>query len=76
MLYEKYRPKSFFERLEGKIYKQLDKILNFSAQKIPVFIDGDLRGYALKIEDYYIRKYNLALTRDMGGYGLICPEIN
>jgi hypothetical protein len=41
-----------------------------------VFVNGDCRGYALKICDAYIRNNSLELFRDMGGYGILAPEIN
>lgn len=46
--------------------------------RVPVFINRDPRGYALKIRDDYMRSVgdNLPLQRDMGGYGIIAPEIN
>jgi hypothetical protein len=39
-----------------------------------LFVNNDPRGYALKIEDEYIRESNSSLYRDMGGYGIVCPE--
>jgi hypothetical protein len=40
-----------------------------------VFINLDPRGYALKIDNQYMRDHNLQLHRDMGGYGILAPEI-
>lgn len=47
---------------------------------IPVFINLDPRGYALKIDDEWMRANQGKwgddnLTTDWGGYGLIAPEI-
>jgi len=56
--------------------KALAKILNFASQEIPVFINSDPTGYALKIDDRYIRENNIKIETDLGGYGLIAPEIN
>ena len=44
---------------------------------VPVFLNGDPRGYALKIEDEYMRTHqqDSRLHRDWGGYGIIAPEI-
>ena len=39
-----------------------------------VFINGDPRGYALKIRSEYVAKNNLTIYRDWGGYGIICPD--
>lgn len=41
-----------------------------------VFVNLDPRGYALKIDDEYMRAHNLKLHTDMGGYGILAPEIN
>lgn len=61
----------------GKIEQQLDKILHYTARKVYVFINGDARGYALKISDNWMVKHpKIRLHQDMGGYGIICPEIN
>ena len=35
----------------GKILDKVDKLLNYKAQKIPVFMNYDARGYSLKISD-------------------------
>lgn len=46
---------------------------------VPVFINRDPRGYALKIKSEYMAGAGwiaqLALMRDWGGYGIIAPEI-
>ena len=62
------------DRADKLIVKRLDKILNFTAQDIPVFINGDPRGYTLKIDDQYIRENNIEIMTDWGGYGLIAPD--
>jgi len=63
-----------FEKQKDKILKLVDKILNFTKQNIPVFFNSDPRGYALKIEDEYIRINNIAIHRDWGGYGILAPD--
>lgn len=40
-----------------------------------VEINLDPRGYALKINDDYMRAHNLKLYRDYGGYGIIAPAL-
>jgi hypothetical protein len=56
----------------------VDKLLNFRAQGIPVFVNLDPRGHALKIDDDYMRTARVwelfGLTSDWGGYGIIAPE--
>lgn len=66
---------SEYTRREKHILNQVDKILHFRKRKIPVFVNADPRGYALKIEDDYMRSHNIInLDRDWGGYGLIAPD--
>jgi hypothetical protein len=62
------------EKKEASILRRLNAILNFEAQGIPVFLNGDPRGYALKIDDSYVKAHNLDIHRDWGGYGIIAPE--
>jgi len=59
---------------EKSVLKRLDQLLNFEEQEIPVFLNGDPRGYALKIESEYVRDHNVDIHRDWGGYGIIAPE--
>ena len=58
------------------ILKALNKVLNFTAQNIPVFFNGDPRGYTLKIDDEYVRLNGLDIYRDWGGYGILSPEFD
>lgn len=39
------------------------------------FINGDARGYTLKVKDSAMRKQNIDLPRDWGGYGIIAPDL-
>ena len=39
-----------------------------------IFINGDPRGYALKINDKAAK--NLTIYKDMGGYGILAPDFN
>ena len=41
-----------------------------------IFINGDCRGYALKIRSEYIKENNLTLYTDWGGYGILAPDFN
>jgi hypothetical protein len=69
-----------YERIETATLDKLDKILAFRKLGIPVFVNGDARGYALKIRDTWINDQYRAsggtfrLTTDMGGYGIIAPD--
>ena len=42
---------------------------------VPVFINRDPRGYALKIDDVWMHNKQPRLYRDFGGYGILAPEI-
>jgi hypothetical protein len=42
------------------------------------FVNGDARGYALKIDDEKVRTFyppTIDFHRDWGGYGILSPEI-
>lgn len=56
------------------ILDKVDKILNFREKNIPVFINYDARGYALKIKNEYSK--GLRLHQDFGGYGILAPEFD
>lgn len=45
-------------------------------KKVPVFCNYDARGYALKINDQYVRAYNLDIYKDWGGYGILAPTFD
>jgi len=42
----------------------------------PVMVNGDPRGYALKLDDGLTRLNNWQIQRDWGGYGLLAPDID
>jgi len=42
---------------------------------IPIMINRDPRGYALKIDDGIMRDKKLKLYQDWGGYGIIAPDL-
>lgn len=67
-------PEGYVERKRASILKRLDAILGFEEANIQVFVNGDPRGYALKIEDTTVKTLNLDIYKDWGGYGIICPE--
>ena len=55
---------------------KVDKLVNFRVQGIPVFVNMDARGYALKVDRewaaYPLRK---PIYVDWGGYGIIAPDL-
>jgi len=58
-----------------KVMHKVDKLLNYKSQNIPVFFNGDPRGYTLKICDKWIRDNHINIHKDWGGYGIIAPDL-
>lgn len=58
----------------GKITSHLSAVLG--PHDVPVFVNTDPRGYALKIHDAWIREHRPALPTDAGGYGLLAPDLS
>lgn len=61
--YDKWR-----DRIKKSVIKKLPNL-----EKV-LYFNGDPRGYALKIDDEWVRKNNVPIYRDFGGYGILCPE--
>ena len=58
-----------------KIRDKVNNLLEFRQKGIPVFINRDPRGYALKIDEKWMHNNRKkGLSCDWGGYGLIAPE--
>lgn len=66
------------------VMARLGELLQFQAAGVPVFLNLDPRGYALKIEDEWMRAnmrdgergHAIAkLHHDWGGYGIIAPDL-
>lgn len=67
------------------ILAKVDALLGFTAAGVPVFVNRDPRGYALKIEDEWMSEakgrdefYDTParrLHRDWGGYGILAPDL-
>ena len=63
------------EKIINDILNKVDKLLNFNNQNIPVFFNGDPRGYTLKIDDDYMRTNKIyPFHSDWGGFGIIAPN--
>ena len=60
-----------FDTQGNKILTKVETILK---DKKNLFLNGDARGYALKINDDFLRINNLSIYRDGGGYGIIAPD--
>lgn len=57
-----------------KLSEQVKKMI----PGVPFFVNGDARGYALKIKDAEMDKLfkaGIRLHQDWGGYGILSPEI-
>jgi len=60
------------EGWEERVLKKLNDLLDYKDIGLRVLINGDPRGYALKIDDQQSKKLNI--YRDMGGYGILAPD--
>tara|TARA_A100000172_G_scaffold13510_1_gene7098 strand:- start:234 stop:635 length:402 start_codon:yes stop_codon:yes gene_type:complete len=70
-----YESEEETEKIIDDILNKVDKLLNFKSQKIPVFFNGDCRGYTLKIDDDYMRKNKIyPFYSDWGNFGIIAPS--
>lgn len=69
-------PDGYVEKKDASILRRLDEILGFKSAGVPVFVNGDPRGYALKIDDKFMRKLDREdqFSMDWGGYGILAPE--
>ncbi len=56
------------------LFPDYAKMVELTPLYLAVFINGDPRGYALKIKSEYVAKHNIRIYRDFGGYGIIAPE--
>ena len=63
-----------YNMIENDLLYRVNKVLNNNT--IPIFINGDCRGYALKIKDDYIMERKIEIYKDFGGYGIIAPDFN
>ena len=63
------------EKIINDILNKVDKLLNFKNQNIPVFFNGDCRGFTLKIDSDYMRDNKIyPFYSDWGNYGIIAPS--
>jgi hypothetical protein len=68
-------PEGESDRLVDALLGKVNELLGNHA--VPVFINLDPRGYALKIDDEWMREHReFSLHTDWGGYGIIAPEID
>lgn len=65
--------------LTEKILAKVDNVTGFKRKGVPVFVNGDARGYALKINNAWVKGYQNKGGRiytDWGGYGILAPEFD
>ena len=63
------------EKIIDDILNKVDKVLNFKSQNIPVFFNGDCRGFTLKIDSDYMRDNKIyPFYSDWGNFGIIAPS--
>lgn len=73
-----------WESLSDAIENEIAGLLGMSPEareQMGFFVNGDPRGYALKLGDEWTRNYNETtdgprLYSDWGGYGIIAPEFS
>ncbi len=63
------------EAREERIKARVSKLLGVPFE-YPLMVNGDPRGYSLKIDDDYMHEHNVKLHRDWGGYGIIAPDLS
>jgi hypothetical protein len=58
--------------------KQDEQILKAVQKLLPnvqgIFINGDPRGYSIKIKESEVKSLPVSLYTDWGGYGILAPE--
>ena len=62
-----------------RLMSQVQQLLNvpvLGAKWQSIFFNRDPRGYALKIDDKFMREAKLNLHQDLGGYGIIAPDLS
>lgn len=62
-----------FNTIKNRTRKRILKLLG---DNVPIIINSDPRGYALKIDDAFMYKHQPKLMRDWGGFGIIAPDLS
>ena len=64
------------DALTGAILAKVNAILgNYGPDAVPVFVNRDPRGYALKIDDVWMHNKQARIDSDWGGYGISRPNL-
>ena len=62
--------------VSDKLLKNVNKILPSENADVRIFVNGDARGYALKIEFDDTDARSHEIHRDWGGYGILAPNFS
>jgi hypothetical protein len=63
------------DKVINSVHREVKQLLGYGPD---FFINRDARGYALKIDDNVmreLREQELTLPTDMGGYGILAPDL-
>ncbi len=67
------------DAIEEKILTKVNALLGNDSGAVPVILNRDPRGYALKIDEAWLqaaRRYKgCCIHQDWGGYGIIAPDL-
>ena len=63
----------FYDKQMVQIRTELMTILPMKIAR-NVYLNGDPRGYFLKLDDDFVRSENIVIERDWGGYGILAPS--
>jgi len=60
---------------ERRTLDSINRLIDFRGAGVPVILNTDPRGYALKVRESYMRDHpECSLPKDWGGYGLLVPD--
>lgn len=69
------------DEMDGEDRRNLDYLNqlldNYGNDAVPLLLNNDPRGHALKIDDDWVRAHpEKPIARDMGGYGILVPDFD
>ena len=56
------------------LLRDLKRLISNKELLREIHLNGDPRGYFLKIDCDYVKRKEMTIEKDWGGYGIICPE--
>ena len=65
-----------WEAAGENVLQSVNEMLGNNTEKVPVFVNGDARGYTLKIKDEWIRENEIEIHKDWGGFGILAPDLS